>query len=83
MTRKSELFRPNNTQLLQARQNKSIEKIINKIICGDALKLLQTISSESVDCVVMSPPYWALRDYGVAGQIGLEENFNSILKNYY
>src|SRR3990170_898284 len=26
----------------------------------------------SVDCVVTSPPYWGLRDYGVAGQIGLE-----------
>jgi DNA modification methylase len=28
--------------------------------------------SESVDCIVTSPPYWGLRDYGVAGQIGLE-----------
>lgn len=28
--------------------------------------------SESVHCVVTSPPYWGLRDYGVAGQIGLE-----------
>lgn len=27
---------------------------------------------ESVHCVVTSPPYWGLRDYGVAGQIGLE-----------
>jgi DNA modification methylase len=28
--------------------------------------------SNSVDCVVTSPPYWGLRDYDVAGQIGLE-----------
>lgn len=30
------------------------------------------LADESVDCVVTSPPYWGLRDYGVAGQLGLE-----------
>jgi DNA modification methylase len=30
------------------------------------------LASESVHCCVTSPPYWGLRDYGVAGQIGLE-----------
>jgi DNA modification methylase len=30
------------------------------------------LSNNSVDCVITSPPYWGLRDYGVAGQIGLE-----------
>lgn len=30
------------------------------------------LADESVQCVVTSPPYWGLRDYGVAGQIGLE-----------
>lgn len=30
------------------------------------------LADNSVDCVVTSPPYWGLRDYGVAGQIGLE-----------
>ena len=39
---------------------------------GDALTVLRELPSESVDCVVTSPPYWGLRDYGVAGQIGLE-----------
>ncbi|MFX4303023.1 DNA-methyltransferase [Alicyclobacillus tolerans] len=29
---------------------------------------------ECVQCVITSPPYWGLRDYGVDGQIGLEEN---------
>ena len=28
---------------------------------------------ECVDCCITSPPYWGLRDYGNAGQIGLEE----------
>lgn len=30
------------------------------------------LADESVDCVVTSPPYWGLRDYGVEGQLGLE-----------
>lgn len=44
-----------------------------KIITGDARAVLKTLPDESVHCVVTSPPYWGLRDYGVAGQIGLEE----------
>lgn len=30
------------------------------------------LKNDSVDCVVTSPPYWGLRDYGVDGQLGLE-----------
>lgn len=33
---------------------------------GDALTVLRTLPSESVHCVVTSPPYWGLRDYGTA-----------------
>lgn len=44
------------------------------IYCGLALDVLQGMPSESVDCVVTSPPYFWLRDYGVKGQIGLEDN---------
>lgn len=43
------------------------------IICGDALETLKGMESESVNCCVTSPPYYALRDYGVDGQIGLEK----------
>ena len=43
------------------------------IYCGSALGVLQRLPSESVDCIVTSPPYFWLRDYGVEGQIGLEE----------
>lgn len=39
---------------------------------GDCLAVLGRMESDSVDCVVTSPPYWGLRDYGVEGQIGLE-----------
>ena len=44
-----------------------------RIICGDCLDVLKTLPDESVNCCVTSPPYWGLRDYGVDGQIGLEE----------
>lgn len=38
----------------------------NKIYQGDCLEVLKTFPDEIVDCVVTSPPYWALRDYGTA-----------------
>jgi DNA modification methylase len=41
-------------------------------LLGDALAILSRLPSASVDCVVTSPPYFALRNYGEAGQIGLE-----------
>jgi DNA modification methylase len=39
---------------------------------GDVLVRLRELPDESVHCVVTSPPYWGLRDYGVEGQLGLE-----------
>ena len=39
---------------------------------GDAATVLATLPSGSVDCIVTSPPYFGLRDYGVDGQIGAE-----------
>jgi len=47
---------------------------INKIHCYDVLEGLKKLSDNSIDCIVTSPPYWALRDYKIKGQIGLEEN---------
>lgn len=43
-----------------------------KILIGDAREQLKLLPDESVHCCVTSPPYFGLRDYGVAGQIGLE-----------
>jgi DNA modification methylase len=43
-----------------------------RILIGDVFDRLRELPSNSVDCVVTSPPYWGLRDYGVEGQIGLE-----------
>lgn len=42
------------------------------ILCGDVREQLATLDDGSVRTCVTSPPYWALRDYGVPGQIGLE-----------
>ena len=43
-----------------------------RILQGDCLEVLATLPAGSVNCCVTSPPYWGLRDYGVAGQLGLE-----------
>lgn len=43
-----------------------------RIMVGDVFAQLALLEDASVDCVVTSPPYWGLRDYGVDGQIGLE-----------
>lgn len=47
---------------------------LNKVYLGDSLEIIKTFPDESIDCVVTSPPYYGLRDYGVDGQIGLEES---------
>ena len=44
-----------------------------RILQGDCRDVLKTLPDESVHCVVTSPPYFGLRDYGAAGQIGLEK----------
>lgn len=43
-----------------------------RILIGDVMEKLKDIPDESIHCVVTSPPYWGLRDYGIAGQIGIE-----------
>ena len=44
----------------------------NIIHLGDCLDVLKTLPDNSIDCCVTSPPYYALRDYGIEGQLGLE-----------
>ena len=43
------------------------------ILVGDCIESMRTLSDESINCCVTSPPYYGLRDYGVKGQIGLED----------
>lgn len=54
--------------------------LINQILQGDALAVLKTLPDELVDCVITSPPYWNLRNYGVDGQLGLEPTFGEYLE---
>lgn len=45
---------------------------VSTLIAGDCVAGMQTISAGGVHCVVTSPPYWGLRDYGADGQLGQE-----------
>jgi len=51
-----------------------------KILVGDVRKSLRGLPDGSVRCVVTSPPYWGLRDYGHEGQIGLEQSPNEYVQ---
>lgn len=51
----------------------------NTIIAGDVVKSLNTIPDDSVDCIITSPPYFGLRDYGNDAQIGHEESFSAYI----
>lgn len=44
------------------------------LFCGDALEVAQQLGDAAVDCIVTSPPYFGLRDYGIDGQYGLESS---------
>nr|WP_314585565.1 site-specific DNA-methyltransferase [uncultured Pseudomonas sp.] len=44
----------------------------HQILVGDCIEMMRTLPDKSVHTCVTSPPYFALRDYGVDGQIGLE-----------
>ena len=46
----------------------------NQVLIGDASQRLAELPEQSVNCVVTSPPYFGLRNYGVKGQIGLEDH---------
>lgn len=46
---------------------------LDTIYTGDSLEVLKTFPDDSIQCCVTSPPYYALRDYGMDGQIGRED----------
>jgi len=56
---------------------------VNEIIQGDTLQTLKQLPDNSIDCVVTSPPYWGLRDYGVEWQLGLESTFHEYLEKLW
>ena len=52
-----------------------------KILHGDCKEKLQSLCSNSINTCITSPPYWGLRDYGVDGQLGLEETPEEFVDN--
>jgi len=50
-----------------------------EILQGDCLTRLRELPADWFHCVVTSPPYWGLRDYGVDGQIGLESTLGEYI----
>lgn len=65
-----DLFDPSGT----ASSTQQADKATNRceLLVGDARQLLLQLPNGHFDCIVTSPPYWGLRDYGVPGQIGAE-----------
>src|SRR5207245_11097315 len=47
-------------------------RLRNPILVGDVRERLRELADASFDCVITSPPYFQLRDFGMAGQLGLE-----------
>jgi DNA modification methylase len=56
---------------------------VNRVLQGDCRDVMRSLIAEGVrvQCVVTSPPYWGLRDYGVAGQLGLEATPTDFVAN--
>ncbi len=65
------------------KENRYFETENGILYCNDVLKQLAKLPDGSVDCVITSPPYWALRDYGIEGQLGLEPTFIEYLENLW
>jgi len=56
---------------------------LNTIYEGKCLDVIRTFPDKSIDCVITSPPYWQLRDYGWDGQWGNEPTFQMYLENLW
>jgi site-specific DNA-methyltransferase (adenine-specific) len=56
---------------------------VNKIYNEPCLDTLKKMQDKSIDCVITSPPYWQLRDYGYEGQWGLEPTFQEYLEHLW
>ena len=54
---------------------------VNTILQGDVIERLKDIEDNTIQCVVTSPPYWGLRDYGEDNQLGLEETPEEYVEN--
>lgn len=55
----------------------------NHVYKEPCLTTLKNMPDEYLDCVITSPPYWQLRDYGYEGQWGLEPTYQEYLKHLW
>ncbi len=62
---------------------KSINNFANRIICGDCLEAMKQMPDGSINCVITSPHYWKLRDYGWPGQWGRESSYQEYLERLW
>lgn len=56
---------------------------VNKIYNESCLDTLKRMPNDFLDCVITSPPYWQLRDYGYDGQWGLEPTYQEYLEHLW
>lgn len=56
---------------------------VNKIYQEPCLETVKRMPYNYLDCVITSPPYWQLRDYGYDGQWGLEPTYQQYLENLW
>lgn len=56
---------------------------LNTVYKEPCLETLRRMPDNFIDCMITSPPYWQLRDYGYDGQWGLEPNFEMYLENLW
>jgi len=53
-----------------------------KVIIGDSREMAE-VAAGAVDLVVTSPPYWHIKDYGIAGQVGYGQSLHAYLRDLY
>ena len=51
------------------------------VLNGDTREVIRSMPDNSVQCVITSPPYWGVRDYGVANQIGAEPDLTNYINS--
>jgi DNA modification methylase len=69
------------SHILPENTNISMQNDSLKIIHGDTKSRIKELPDQSVNCVVTSPPYWGVRDYGVEDQIGAEPNIQDYINS--
>jgi len=52
-----------------------------RVLHGDTRDVIRSLPDDTFHCVITSPPYWGVRDYGISGQIGAEPDLNDYVRN--